>query len=195
MASVIILPVKAGKLVYRGKTKKGNEISIRYPLSSDLKSLLSYINALSKEQTFIRFQGEQITLEEEKKYLDSQMEKIAKREAVKLFVFCGKELIGVSDITMRDKTESHLGLFGIAIAKGHRNEGIGKLLMQLVLDEAIKNLPQLKIVKLEIFEGNDIAYEMYKHFGFKEYGRLPKGVKFKGDFIDQISMYKQVREI
>jgi len=186
--------MKVGKQVYQGKTKKGNEISIRYPLSTDLKSLFSYINTLSEEQTFIRFQGEQVSLAEEKKYLDSQMEKIAKREAVKLLVFHGEELIGVADIVMLDRIESHIGSFGITIAKGYRNEGIGKLLMKLALDEALKNLPQLKIVKLGIFEGNDIAYKMYKRFGFKEYGKLPKGVKFRGGFIDHIYMYKQVRE-
>ena len=58
-----------GKIVYKGKSKKGNEIIIRYPEKSDLNELWRYINKLSKEKTFVRFQGEEITLKEEEKFV------------------------------------------------------------------------------------------------------------------------------
>ena len=50
--------MKLGKIVHRGKTKKGLDIVIRYPVEVDVEMLLKYINSLSKECTFIRFQGE-----------------------------------------------------------------------------------------------------------------------------------------
>lgn len=42
--------MKFGQIIYQGKTKKGNEIIIRYPLFKDLENLLLYINTLSKEK-------------------------------------------------------------------------------------------------------------------------------------------------
>lgn len=55
-----------GKVVFEGKTDKGFPIVIRYPKISDLDQALKYINELSKEQTFILYQGE-ITSEADEK--------------------------------------------------------------------------------------------------------------------------------
>ena len=184
--------MNAAKIIYQGKTKKGHGILIRYPAKGDLRELQKYINALSKEQTFIVFQGEHVTLKDERKYLSDQLKKIAKKEAVKLIALRGKEIIGISDITMQEKVEKHIGVFGITVARKFRGEGIGKLLMGMVLKEAKKNLPKLKIVKLGIFANNDLAMTMYKQFGFKEFGRLPKGILYKDGAVDHIYMYREI---
>ncbi|MBI4226443.1 GNAT family N-acetyltransferase [Candidatus Roizmanbacteria bacterium] len=185
--------MELGKIVYKGKTKKGLKIIIRYPVKGDVEMLLKYINTLSKECTFITFQGEQLTLEEEKKYSDNFIEKIEKDLAVKLLVFTTNKLIAVSDIAPSDKIESHIGTFGITVANEYRNQGIGKLLTELVLDEAKKNLKQLRIVKLGVFVNNPIAKIMYEKFGFIQYGNLPEGVKHKSKYVNHLYMYKKIR--
>ncbi len=179
------------KIVYQGKTKKGNHIIIRYPNKDDARAMCNYINTLSKEQTFIRFQGEEVSLENETKYLNSQLEKIEKKQAVQLLVFFGNQLIGISGIDMKDKTESHEGSFGISIAKEFRGEGIGKKLMELVIEEAKNNLSQLKIITLGVFGNNPLASAIYKKFGFKEFGTLPEGILHKGEYINHVYMYKK----
>jgi len=68
--------MKPGTIVFRGQTKKEREIIIRYPLKSDVSALRNYINTLSREKTFIRFQGEQVSLADEKKYFVSYKLKI-----------------------------------------------------------------------------------------------------------------------
>jgi RimJ/RimL family protein N-acetyltransferase len=35
---------------------------------------------------------------------------------------------------------------------------------------------------------------MYQKFGFIEYGTLPKGILYKGEYIDEIKMYKEVKK-
>lgn len=184
--------MKEGKIVFQGKTKKGNQILIRYLVKDDVEMIRDYMNTLSKEQTFIRFQGEQILLEEEKKYVTSQLEKIVNNQVVKLLAFCKNKLIGICDIVMCDKVENHIGSIGLTIAKDYRNEGVGKLLMRLVLDEAEKNIPQLKIAKLSVFANNPIAKALYEKMGFIEYGKLPKGIKHKNEYVDEIMLYKNV---
>lgn len=185
--------MKLGSIVYKGKTKKGLEIIVRYLAKDDIEMLLTYINTLSKECTFIKFQGEQLTLKEEKKYLDDFLEKSEKNLAVKLLVFTGSKLVAVSDITPSDKIESHIGSFGITVATEYRNQGIGKLLTNLVLAEAKKNLKDLRIIKLGVFANNPIAKIMYEKFGFIEYGNLPEGVKHKDKYVNHLYMYKKIR--
>ena len=73
---------------------------IRYPLRWDAETMCRYMNALSSEKTYIRFQGEKVTLEEEKRFLRLQMKRISNKVAVQLFAFAGEELIGIADIDM-----------------------------------------------------------------------------------------------
>ncbi len=188
-----IISAMEGKIVFEGKTGKNNHIVIRYPTREDAQAMCDYINILSKEQTYITFQGEQINLEDEEKYLYGQLDKIAQRQAIQLLVFSNNQLIGIAGIDMKDKVESHEGVFGISLAKDYRGEGIGKTLMRLVLEEAENNLSHLRIITLAVFSSNSLAIEMYKKFGFKEYGRLPKGILHKGEYVDHVYMYKSIK--
>ncbi len=182
-----------GKVAYQGKTSKGKELIIRYPNKDDAQLMREYINTLSEERTFIRFQGEKVSLEEETKYLNSQLERIRKKETVHLLVLSNNKIIGISSIDMKDRVNKHVGEFGISIAKDYRGEGLGTLLMKFVVDEAVKNIPQLEIITLGVFSNNSLAIEMYRKFGFVEYGDLPNGVKFGDKYVDHIYMYKLVK--
>jgi RimJ/RimL family protein N-acetyltransferase len=188
-----IFNMSPGKVVFEGKTGKGLRVLIRYPNQKDLSELHRYINELSQELTFIRYQGEKISLGDEEKYFKAFFEQLKNSKCVKLLVFHKDQLIGVSDITLREFAMSHLGVFGITVAKDFRDKGVGKLLMKLVLEEAEKNLKGLRIIRLGIFANNPIAKELYAEFGFKECGRLPEVFHHKGSYIDEIIMYKKVK--
>lgn len=181
------------KIVFEGNTGKGKNILIRYPTHKDAKAMCDYINDLSGEQTFISFQGEKITFEDEVKYLNEQLEKIEEHKAVQLLVFCDSQLVGITEINMQDRASKHVGVLGISIAKELRGEGVGKLAMENLLKEAKVNIPQLKIVSLGVFANNPIAIKMYKEFGFQEYGLLTEGFKYRDKYVDSIYMYKKIR--
>lgn len=184
--------LEAGKIIFTGKSKQNHSITVRYPDMQDAKSMWKYINTLSKEKTFIRFQGEEISLEEERKYLVGQLEKISQKTTVLLLAFCNMELIGIAGIDMFDKTEHHVGEFGISISKHFRGEGIGSLLMELTIDEAKKNFPLLEIVTLWVFSNNKVGLEMYRKYGFLEHGNLPGGIKLEGMYVDKVYMHKRI---
>lgn len=181
------------KIIYQSKTPKGNEILIRYPQKGDAKSIREYINTLSLERTFIRFQGEQISLKEETEYLNNLLKRIRKKQTVHLLVFSGSKLVATSGIDMGDKTEKHLGLLGISVAKDLRGEGLGRKLLDLIIKEAVKKLPELEIITLGVFSRNDVARSLYKRFDFIEYGNLPNGAKLPNRYDDHIYMYKVVK--
>lgn len=183
-----------GKIVFQGTTEKDKLILVRYPKEGDAGAMWAYINKLSKEQTYILFQGEEIAFKDEEEYLKKTLEKIEKKKAVQLLVFSNHKLIGISEINLRDRAIAHEGVFGISVSKEYRGEGIGKKLMEQVLKEAKKNLPQLKIVTLGVFSNNLLAIKIYKKFEFKEFGRLPEGILYKRKYLDHIYMYKTVSE-
>lgn len=180
-----------GDIVYRGISDKGNSFILRYPKLEDLHDLWEYINKISAEQTFILFQGEQLTIEEEKEWLEGQLKKLEEGRGIQLVVEIEGKVQGVSEINMNSNAEAHVGSFGISIASEFRHQGIGKMLMEKVIEEAKKNLEGLKIIRLSVFENNPIAVKLYEELGFKEYGVLPKGLLHKGEYVDHIYMYKE----
>ena len=179
-------------VVYEGESKQNKKYIVRYPQKNDAEEMRNYVNALSLEKTFVSFQGEQISLAEETKFLESQLKRVEDKKSVHLLVFANNKLIGASSIDLKDRASSHEGVFGISIAKDYRGQGIGGKFMELIIKEAIKNLPELKIITLGVFANNLQAIKMYEDFGFIEYGRLPKGFMYKGQPIDHVYMYKEL---
>ena len=182
----------AMRTVYQETTKKGKDILVRYPEIGDMEEMLKFINELSKEKTFIRYQGEEETPESETKYLKSILEAIKNKKAVHLLVFINNKLVAKSDINKMDKTEKHIGKLGISVKKDFRGEGLGKILIELILKEAKEKIPGIKIVTLEVFSTNDIARNLYKKYGFIEYGMLPNGISRGEKFEDTVLMYKNI---
>ena len=120
------------KIIYTATTKTGQELIIRYPEISDLESMTRFINEISNERTFMIFQGEQQTLEEEKKFLESKIEKIKDNQDVFLIAFVDGKYAGSSGISLGSLIKKTWGDFGIVIGKDYRGQGIGKKLMELV---------------------------------------------------------------
>jgi len=178
------------KKVYSGQVN-GMDIEIRYPKVSDAEAMCRYMNELSQEKTYVTWQGEEITLEYETEYLNKQIEKINNKETIKLILLVNGDFAGITDITPHKKVNSHVATFGISIAKRYRGKGLGKLLMEKILIEA-KRLSEIKIITLEVFAENQNAIKLYKKLGFNEYGRLPKGIKYKRRYIDNVLMYKEL---
>lgn len=180
------------KYIYQTTTKSSKEIKFRYPTINDAQIITDFINKASKEKTFIQFQGEELKLEDEKKWLESTIQKIKKKEKIYLMAFVDGKFAGSSDIELANMIRKHIGIFGIIIDNNFRGDGIGKLLMDLVIKEATKNLKGLKIITLECFANNKVAISLYQKMGFIKFGQLPGGLKRKGKFFDQIFMYKKV---
>lgn len=180
------------KVVDKFKLKDTREIVFRYPKIGDAGAMLDYINTLSKEKTFIRFQGEQLTLDFEIKRLTDLLKKIENKLAVQVLVFCNSKIVGISDLIMHEGATKHTGGFGITLAKEFRNKGIGKKLMTAVINEAIKNIKEIKIIFLSCFSDNTVALNLYKSMGFVEFGKLPEGIMHQDHFDDHIYMFKKV---
>lgn len=178
-----------GTVVFKG-THNGIDIVIRHVQRNDVEKLLDFMNIISNEKTYITFQGEQMSIEEESRYVEDFIQKAENHRAVKLLVFHGDEFIGLADVVTKERVEKHIGIFGIIMAKKWRNKGIGHFLMEKTLEEAQKNITDLQIITLGVFGDNPIAKSLYEKMGFREYGLLPKSIKHKDELVDHIYMYK-----
>ena len=69
----------------------------------------------------------------------------------------------------------------------YQRKGYGKEAINLILDYGFSFL-NLYSVSLTVFEYNEVAYNLYKKFGFKEVGRLRKRVEIMGKRYDEIIM-------
>src|SRR3989339_876493 len=170
-------------------TKSGKILTARPPEQTDLHQVLTYINELIAEDTYIIMSGEPVTELEENSYLTTLLKEIIQKQAVAFYVFDGEKLIANGQIKKRPRRLSHIGDFGITVAKEYRQDGVGSQLMTMLLKEA-KTIG-VNIVTLEVFSNNERACHVYQKMGFTEFGVLSTSVVHRGETINLIQMYKK----
>jgi RimJ/RimL family protein N-acetyltransferase len=180
--------MQAGRVVLEGQTSGGLPVLVRYPVPGDVNVMWEFINTLSSERTFILFQGEQLSLDDEEQYVRGMLDKIARQEAVHLLALSGDVLIGSSSIALNAGVSRHVGNFGIVIAQDFRGKGVGAMLMDAMISEAVAQLPGLKMVTLQVFGNNGTAMHLYRKLGFVEYGKLPGGILHRDQYVDEVHM-------
>lgn len=177
-----------GKEIATFKSTKDRNIQIRYPKWEDVNSLLGFINKVSKEDTFITFSGEQLSLSDESKFLAGKFVEMELKNAV--FIVCeyDGQIIGTTEVT-RNKEElkrgEHIGILGITIDQDFRGEGIGSFLLETAVEQAKMHIDGLMKIILNVYSINEIAMSMYEKAGFKNVGTISKSIKYKQNYIDK----------
>lgn len=169
-------------------SKKGNTVTFRYLHEDDLDGMLSYINTLIAEDTFIGLYGEPLTREEEKKHLDETIENINKGDKTVIVVEINNRYVGSGDLrreTIRRK--KHGGSIGISLLKEYREEGIGAELLTMLIEEGKKL--GLRLLYLTCLENNERALHLYEKLGFKRCGYLPNACFWKGGYVGEVTLY------
>lgn len=160
----------------------------------DAQAFLDFFRqSTSETENLVRYPEEIIiTPEKEGQILDRIMNS---EDQWSIGVFDGKRIVGninFGSIGNRIKIR-HRITFGITILKEYWNLGLGSILIQEMLDVLKEN--EYEQVELEVLSCNSNAIQLYKKFGFEEYGRIPHGIKFKnGEYMDLISMIKFLKE-
>ena len=88
---------------------------------------------------------------------------------------------------------AHTGSFGISVVKRWRGQGIGRALLEALLQWAEERSPIEKVC-LSVFSNNDGTIRLYRKLGFKQEGRKLKQFKIgSGKYVDEILMYRFVK--
>jgi RimJ/RimL family protein N-acetyltransferase len=170
-------------------SKKGRKIEIRKIQENDWVGLRNLMNSLVKENAFI-LRDVPISKEEQIKNLKKRIEDMKKKKRVDLVAIYNGKLVANIYIRRKKFKEKHVGTLGVFVKKNYRNEGIGKALIK----EALKHSKKIgiKLVVLGVFKVNKPAMILYKKLGFKKYGELPKALKHKGRYMNNVLMYKRL---
>lgn len=172
------------------KTKSGQEIEIFLPSMERLPTLLEFVNRLVREDTFLNLTGQPKTELEEKYWLKNEIQNIENNKAYLIWAMYQNKIVGSVSLDRVGVREQHVGRVGLMVDQDFRSDGIGRCLLEKILEQAKKM--KIKIATVVVFGDNEIAISIYKKIGFKEYGRLPQGLYRKNHFSDTVEMYKEI---
>lgn len=178
--------MQLGKTIKTFTTKKGNQVLIRTLKWEDLDDLLTYINGLAAEDTFVQMSGREVSRDEEIKYLSDAIVKMEQNKKIHLVVEVNGKFAGSAEIRRHDLRKSHVGDIGISVVKPYRQEGIGTVFLQTLIAEGRKL--GLTLLTLTCFENNEPALHVYEKLGFKRVGVTPGALHYQGKYLGEVLM-------
>jgi RimJ/RimL family protein N-acetyltransferase len=180
-----------GKVIKRF-VLNGKKVVFRYPKRSDMKDTLKHINSLVEEKAYIAVQRKKRPAQE-KRYLEEILQKIRKEDKIMLCVEVDGKFAGTSGITRKaGDARKHVVILGIALGKDFRGMGIGTELLRAMEQLARKEMGA-RVLELSYFQGNERSKHVYEKLGYKEVGRIPKGVNYYGKYGDEVLMVKVLK--
>ena len=169
--------------------KDGRKVKLRSLRWEDLDDCIEFINSLVDEGSDISKETK-VTRDEEADWLGKRLASVEKGELMHIVAEVDGKLVANAEIGRRRGNMNHVGDFGIGIRAGYRGIGIGTELTRLLIEQA-KRIG-LKTIILDVFETNNTAKGLYAKAGFKESGRIPKGVYKNGKYVDLIRMVQEL---
>ncbi|RNB80162.1 N-acetyltransferase [Brevibacillus fluminis] len=178
--------------VNRLSTNANSKVTIRPARLNDAEPVLTLEREVVGEGEFFIAVAEeyQKTHDEHQKWMQNIME----NDRNAMFVAdVDDTVVGLIVFTShKRKRLAHTGSISIMIRKEHRNRGLGRLLLQELLNWAERH-PDIEKVSLGVFSTNHRAIALYKSMGFVEEGRKINEFKLDdGEYSDDILMYKFV---
>lgn len=168
-------------------TKTGQSVYIRHPRKEDLAGLLTFINSLIKEDTWIMRSGKKITRKEEEIFLTDTLKKIRKKEKYSLLAIIDGRIVGSAEIRRQSLRKHHVGEIGISVLAAYREAGIGTYLMKQLIQQAEQM--ELRLLYLHSFADNKRAIHVYEKVGFRLAGEVPGMLAYKGKYLGEVTMY------
>ena len=174
------------------KDKLGREIVLRSAGEEDAQTLIDYLRVTSAESPYLIREPEEVTLtpEQERAFIRSVQD--SDRELMLLAFLDGAHAGNCSLMSTGSFSRyRHRCSVAIALYKEYWGCGIGRLMMETLLNEAKKL--GYEQAELEVVATNEPAVALYKTLGFEVYGRLPNNMKYQdGTYADMYWMMKKL---
>ncbi|MBW8685645.1 GNAT family N-acetyltransferase [Chitinophaga rhizophila] len=172
----------------------GQTLLVRPATLEDAYALLALYQQLTQETNFLlmtKQEAASLTVADETAFLRSFCDK---PQHLFLLAVVEGELVGTVSIRQSGfKKEKHLGQLGIAVSHAYWNMGIGRRLMTAALRWAEEH-EELEIIHFNVFANNERAIQLYRNFGFMEYGRFQEAFRQPdGSYGDSIFMSKRIK--
>lgn len=175
------------------KTKTGLEVLLRSPRADEAAEFLAAMKEIMAQSPYVLSEPDEFnpTVEEQAKLLASYA---VHPDRLWIAPMIDGKFAGGMDFRAGSKRlNSHHGSLGISIASSLRGQGVGRAVMEALIEWAYEN-PRIETLRLQVFPRNLAAMNLYRSLGFVEEGRELRAIKFAdGTYEDLVSMAKDVR--
>lgn len=105
--------------------------------------------------------------------------------------FDAGRLVGVAGLSFetREKTRHKANLFGMYVAPEARQGGLGRQLVEAVLEHA-RRRSGVRLIQLTVSDGNDGARMLYERCGFVQFGLEPMAMALGDGFVAKVHMWR-----
>jgi RimJ/RimL family protein N-acetyltransferase len=164
---------------------KAEDVVLRRAREADAAAMAAYMAALTAERLETITPREAPSVEDERDWV--LQAHFAERGLI-LLAEVGEEVIGILDFWGGERPDNrHSGYFGMSVAKAWRGRGVGRRMLQWVIDEA-HGWPGFCRIELECVAWNTQAIGLYESLGFKIEGRMVKAINLRGTPEDMLVM-------
>ena len=128
--------------------------------------------------------------------VETGLARLAPSEETAVFgAFDDTGLVGIVGVLRETgRKERHKAfIWGMYVSARSRRQGVGEMLLRLAIDEA-RSWPGVEAVHLSVSEVANDARRMYERHGFREWGREPRALCWKGRSPDETHMSLDLRE-
>lgn len=167
----------------------GMDVIFRHTEIKDAKGIFLMQASLYKEKAMTAMNNKP-EFKRVKERLTVRIKEAKNKETADLVVDVGGQIMGRAMVfKSKDLAQRHIGTLAIHLEKEIREKGIGGKLLDAVIKEA-KNVLKVKMIILGVIAENKKAVSFYKKKGFKQYGKLNKGVQYLNKLADDLLMVK-----
>ena len=174
------------------KNKKGNGIILRSAEENDAGNLIDFLKITAAETPFLIREPDEITLSLKQEQAFIKSKKDSENELLLIAEIGGRHIGNCSLMSIGEyKRYRHRCNIAIALYKEYSGLGIGKAMLETVLDIAQK--VGYEQAELEVIADNKPAIALYEKLGFKIYGTFPNNMKYEdGSYADSYWMMKKL---
>ena len=153
------------------------EIQIRRAEASDAAELLDYLKQIGGETDNLTFgaEGLPFTVEAEAAFLEQLRDS---RDDIMLIAKADGKIVGNASLNRLPRRMSHRGDLAVSVRKAYWNQGIGRKLLEKLLEFAGEN--GFKVLDLQVRSDNLAAIHLYEKLGFRKIGTHPFFMKIRG---------------
>jgi RimJ/RimL family protein N-acetyltransferase len=170
------------------KSKSGAEVIVRSAVKQDAAAILDLSKGVIGEEIYQLTSGSEfkMTIESEEKWIESHL---ANPNHIILVAEMNSKIVGLLDFSNGHRQRiSHTGEFGMSVEKTFRDQGIGSLLLKVLIEWAAKS-ETIEKIGLSVHNNNERAIALYKKMGFEIEGVRKRDLKYgEGQYVDTVVM-------
>jgi RimJ/RimL family protein N-acetyltransferase len=166
--------------------KSGEVATVSFVEEADAAAVLDHLEQLGGESDYLTFGPDELglTVEAQTAYIAGLQDGTC---GFMLKVEVAGQIVAFATIKRTPRPRiAHVGEFGLAVARAHWGQGIGKVLCQVVIAEARRL--GISRIELRVRADNQRAQRLYQSLGFTVDGRATRGFQVGGTYFDELLM-------